>query len=79
MKLINSYWLGQNQGETMATFGSARLVKKLDGKIELIGGTATDHADARERCSLFAPGVFECPNQRNQAIRRLKSLGQLTA
>ena len=55
MKLINSFWLGQTTGETIATFGAARLVKKLDGKIELIGGTAGDHADAREWCSLFAP------------------------
>jgi len=55
MKLNNSYWHGQTKGETMATFGAARLVKKLNGKIELIGGTAEDHADAREWCSLFAP------------------------
>ena len=55
MKLINSLWLGQTTGETIATFGAARLVKKLDGKIELIGGTADDHAAAREWCSLFAP------------------------
>ena len=57
MKLINSFWLGQITGETMATFGAARLVKKLNGKIELIGGTAADQADAREWCSLFAPEV----------------------
>ena len=57
MKLINSLWLGQTTGETLATFGAARLVKKLDGKIELIGGTADDHAAAREWCSLFAPEV----------------------
>ena len=57
MNLKNSYWLGQTEGETMATFGAARLVKKLNGKIELIGGTADDHADAREWCSLFAPEV----------------------
>ena len=55
MKLKNSFWIGQTEGETVAIFGSARLVKKLDGKIELIGGTAGDHADAREWCSLFAP------------------------
>ena len=55
MKLKNSVWIGQTEGESLAIFGSTRLVKKLDGKIELIGGTAGDHADARERCSLFAP------------------------
>jgi hypothetical protein len=57
MKLINSFWLGQTAGETIATFGAARLVKKLDGKIELSGGTAADLADAREWCSIFAPDV----------------------
>lgn len=69
MKLINSYWLGQTTGETIATFGAARLVKKLDGKIELIGGTGKDHADAREWCSLFAPEVvFSGTPRRNAAI-----------
>jgi hypothetical protein len=68
MKLINSFWLGQTTGETLATFGAARLVKKLDGKIELIGGTADDHAAAREWCSLFAPDVvFTSSSRRNPA------------
>ena len=68
MKLINSLWLGQTTGETLATFGAARLVKKLDGKIELIGGTADDHAAAREWCSLFAPDVvFTSSSRRNPA------------
>ena len=57
MKLINSLWLGRTTGETIAIFGAARLVKKLDGKIELIGGTADDHAAAREWCALFAPDI----------------------
>jgi hypothetical protein len=57
MKLTNSLWLGQTTGETIAIFGAARLVKKLDGKIELIGGTPADHVDARERCRLFAPDI----------------------
>jgi hypothetical protein len=37
----------------IANFGTARLVKKQDGRYELIGGTADDHAAAREWCSLF--------------------------
>jgi hypothetical protein len=41
----------------IARFGPARLVRKLDGRHELIGGTADDHAAAREWCSLFAPEV----------------------
>jgi hypothetical protein len=57
MKLINSLWLGQTTGETIAIFGAARLIKTLDGKIELIGGTADDHAAARGWCTLFAPDI----------------------
>jgi hypothetical protein len=41
----------------IARFGVARLVKKTDGRHELIGGTTDDHTDAREWCSLFAPEV----------------------
>ena len=67
MKLKNSLWLGQTTGETLAIFGAARLVKKLDGKIELIGGTAEQHAAAREWCSLFAPEiVFANPPRRGR-------------
>ena len=40
-------------GETFATFGGARIVRHLDGRFELIGGTPADHAAAREWCSLF--------------------------
>ena len=41
----------------IATFGNARLVRHLDGRHELQGGSATDCAEAREWCSLFAPEV----------------------
>lgn len=40
-------------GETIAVFGAARLVKHLDGKIQLIGGTPEDRRAAREWCSMF--------------------------
>lgn len=39
--------------ETLASFGEARLVKQLDGKIELIGGAREERRAAREWCSLF--------------------------
>jgi hypothetical protein len=39
--------------ETIAMFGDARLVKQLDGKIELLGGSPADRAAALEWCSLF--------------------------
>ncbi len=41
----------------IAIFGAARLVRKLDGHHELIGGTPADHAAAIEWCSLFAHEV----------------------
>jgi hypothetical protein len=44
MKLKNLFWLGQTAGETIASFGAARLVKNPDGKIQLIGGTVDDQA-----------------------------------
>ena len=53
MKLNQLAWLRRDEGETIAVFGDARLVKKLDGKIELIGGSRGDRAAAREWCSLF--------------------------
>ena len=36
MKFNRLAWLTQDTGETIATFGDARLVKMLNGKIELI-------------------------------------------
>ncbi len=47
----------QQGRRVIASFGAARLVKNPDGRIELIGGTADDYADAREWCSLFANDV----------------------
>lgn len=42
-----------DKGELIASFGDARLVKKLSGKIELVGGTDDDRAEAKEWASLF--------------------------
>ena len=53
MKLNRLASLIREEGETIATFGDARLVKTLDGKIQLLGGTDADRAAAREWCSLF--------------------------
>jgi hypothetical protein len=46
-------FLHRNDGELIAGFGEARLVKYLDGKIKLLGGSPDDRAAAREWCSLF--------------------------
>jgi len=47
----------QEGAQMIASFGVARLVKKTDGQIELIGGPAEDHADACDWCSLLAHEV----------------------
>lgn len=46
-------YLRRNDGETLARFGDARLVKYLNGKIKLLGGSRDDRTAAREWCSLF--------------------------
>ena len=53
MKLNRLNWLRRKEGGALATLGGARLVKHLDGKIELIGGTPADHTAAKEWISLF--------------------------
>jgi hypothetical protein len=53
----------------IAAFGTARLVRKSNGRHELIGGSADDHAAAREWCSLFAHEVvFTFTPPRNPAV-----------
>jgi len=42
-----------NDGEVLACFGRARLVKHLDGSLELLGGSPSDHTEAKEWLSLF--------------------------
>jgi hypothetical protein len=41
------------QGEVVASWGGAKLVKTLDGKLELMGGSKEDRGEAREWISLF--------------------------
>ncbi len=53
MKLIQLTRFIQSEGQTIAIFGRARLVKKHDGKFELIGGSRDERADALEWVSLF--------------------------
>jgi hypothetical protein len=43
----------RDDGETIASFGQARLVKYLDGKLELKGGSRADRLEAYEWISLF--------------------------
>jgi len=53
----------QNDGELMASFGGARLVKKLSGKIVLLGGSDKDRADAVDWCSKFLKGARVFPTE----------------
>ena len=53
MKLNYLTSIIRHEGETIATFGEARLVKQLDGKLELIGGSPENRTEAKEWVSLF--------------------------
>jgi hypothetical protein len=45
--------LFRSEGEVVAYFGQARLIRYLDGKLELKGGSQEDRIAAREWMSLF--------------------------
>ena len=45
----------KSEGEVIATWGDAKLIKTLDGKYELVGGSKEDLAAAREWISVFLP------------------------
>jgi len=53
MKLNPISWFLRDEGDLITMFGNARLVKRLNGKFELLGGTDADRADAKEWCPLF--------------------------
>jgi hypothetical protein len=43
----------KDEGEVVAAWGEAQLIKYLDGKVELRGGSDQDRAAAQEWMSLF--------------------------
>jgi hypothetical protein len=47
----------KDEGEVMASWGEARLIKYLDGKLVLKGGSKEDRIAAREWISLFCHEV----------------------
>jgi hypothetical protein len=59
--------LFRDEGELVASWGEARLIKYLDGKLVLKGGSREDRIAAREWISLFwheavvreSPGHYE--------------------
>ena len=46
-------YLRNDEGELIAAFGGASLIRRRNGRYELRGGTPEDHRDAREWISLF--------------------------
>jgi len=51
------------EGEIIAYFGQAKLVKRLDSKFELRGGSRGDHTAAKEWISLFMHEAILVPSQ----------------
>jgi hypothetical protein len=49
--------MGRSEGEVIAMFGEARLVKTLDCKLELRGGSKEDLVEAREWIAMFLKGT----------------------
>jgi hypothetical protein len=50
---FKTWFSADDTEEIIACFGGARLVKRLNGKYELIGGSHDDRIAAREWISLF--------------------------
>jgi hypothetical protein len=76
MKLNKLSWFKQAEGETIAAFGSARLMRNLDGRYTLVGGTPAERAAAHDWCSLFAPQVvFPGPPRRAATAPVCKIVG----
>jgi len=50
----------KDEGEVVACFGEAKLIRFLDGKTELRGGSRDDRAAAREWLSLFWHEAVVC-------------------
>ena len=53
MRSRNQFPDFKDEGEVIASWGGAKLVKYLDGKLELKGGSKEDHGEAREWLSIF--------------------------
>ena len=53
MRFKYADWIRRDTDEVVAVFGQAKLVKRLDGKTELRGGTDQDRVAAKEWIALF--------------------------
>jgi hypothetical protein len=57
MNITKYFRTFKDDGEVIAFFGKAKLVKYLDGKYELRDGSKDDRLEAREWISLFCHNV----------------------
>ena len=57
MKIRKYLFDRKDEGEIIAQFGEARIIKYLDGKYELRGGSKDDRSAAKEWVSLFCHDV----------------------
>ena len=53
MRIRNIFPDFNDEGEVIAFWGEAKLIKHLDGKLELKGGSNEDRGEATEWLSLF--------------------------
>ena len=53
MRFKYADWIRRNTDEVVAVFGQAKLVRRLDGKTELRGGTDQERVAAKEWTALF--------------------------
>jgi len=53
MKINMSSRKPDGDAQIITCFGAARLVRRIDRRLELRGGSADDHSAAREWISLF--------------------------
>ena len=58
MKIRNYFPGFKDEGEVIALFGQAKLVKFLNGKYELRDGSKEDRLAAHEWISMFCHGVI---------------------
>jgi len=57
MKLRGHFPAFKDDGEVIASFGQAQLVRYLDGRYELRGGSKEDRLTAKEWISMFCHDV----------------------
>jgi hypothetical protein len=53
MRIRDFFPFLKDEGEVIASWGEAKLVRLTDGRLELKGGSQDDRAAAREWMSLF--------------------------